>query len=300
MKIAFASCMNRRLFSDQPIWKDMAQVAPDYLFLLGDQIYMDYFPDLGAPADWSFDDFATHMRAEYEAQWNERHFSDLVNQLRQDGTQRVHGTWDDHDFAWNNACGRHVSQNKKDISRQLFCQRMNITPAGAGVQYAIDLLHGGLRIGKAIFLDTRWYRDDEGDDRDLLGAEQYEFLKRELHEPLALTVICAGTPMRATGKGWTAYKHEYQRVMKLIGERKVIFLSGDIHENAFLPPSLGTRLYEVISSGAAIKKYAFAGTRRNYGILDWNPTHTDVRLVDKRGSVAYRIDNETYDFEEME
>ena len=300
MKIAFGSCISRRIFPKQPVWDDIAQENPDYLFLLGDQIYMDYFPTLGAPAGWTLQAFRDYMVGEYEAQWSEPHFSKLVTRLNAGGARRVHGTWDDHDFAWNNAPGRLVPQDKKDVARALFCSRMGIKPAGAGVQYSTLLKHEGQTVGKAIFLDTRWYRDVEADNHELLGEEQFKFLQKELEDTHALTIICAGTPMRATGKGWMAYKRDYQRAMNLIGDRKVIFLSGDIHENAFLPPSGGTRLYEIISSGVAIKKFAFAGTRRNYGILDWSPEATHVKLVDKRGSVAYRIDNERFEFEEVE
>mgnify|MGYP003416429934 CR=1 FL=1 len=41
-KIAFASCCRIESFPDQPVWADVAAEDPDYLFLLGDQIYMDY------------------------------------------------------------------------------------------------------------------------------------------------------------------------------------------------------------------------------------------------------------------
>ena len=41
MKIAFASCMCTRVFSDQPVWEQVAAQKPDRLVLLGDSVYLD-------------------------------------------------------------------------------------------------------------------------------------------------------------------------------------------------------------------------------------------------------------------
>jgi len=42
-KIAFTSCMRADAFPVQPVWQVIDEVVdPEYLFLLGDQIYMDF------------------------------------------------------------------------------------------------------------------------------------------------------------------------------------------------------------------------------------------------------------------
>jgi alkaline phosphatase D len=303
MKIAFASCMNLECFPEQQIWAKVAAEEPDYLFLLGDQIYMDYFPHLGAPAGWSDDKFQDVMTRRYKDQWAEPHFHALIQQLRQrqDDGGGVYGTWDDHDFAWNNSNGRNVPESKKRIARGLFAEFVRGgAPVADRIFYSVPLREGAETRGKAIFLDTRSYRDEPGDEKDLLGEEQFDFLNDEMKHSLPLTVVCAGTPMRATGKGWLQYRRDYLRFLKIIGDRKVIFLSGDIHENVFIPPTAGTRLYEIISSGAAVKKYAFVGKRRNYGLLEWSPERTRVKLVDRRGSLSYTISNDSFQYEEHE
>jgi len=307
MKIAFASCMNIDDWPEQSVWSDVGAEDPAYLFLLGDQIYMDFWPHLGDPEGWDDTRFRNEMTARYEKQWAEPNFGPLVARLRQrqndDGG--VYGTWDDHDFAWNNANGLEVPESKKAISRQLFFQ---FTGGGAPVSdhiyRSVLLREGGETVGKAIFLDTRSYRDDPGDDKALLGDAQFEFLRQEMQHQLPLTIVCAGTPMRATGKGWLQYRNDYRKFMEIVGDKKVLFLSGDIHENAFLPPSnsavAGSKLYEIISSGAAVKKFKFIGKRRNYGLIDWSPARTVVKLVDRRGSLSYTIDNASFEFREHE
>jgi alkaline phosphatase D len=298
MKIAFASCMNIDQFDEQPIWSRVAAEQPDYLFLLGDQIYMDFFPHLGAPEYWSDTQFEQEMSTRYERQWSEPHFSQLLRQVRLRGG--VHGTWDDHDFAWNNANGSVVPLSKKQIAARLFSQFVG-GPAGPnGIFYATPLMAAGTQVGKAIFLDTRWNREAPGDNNNLLGEAQFAFLEAELAQELPLTIICAGTPQRVTGKGWALYRRDWEKFQRLLGQRKALFLSGDIHENAFRAPSRGTQLYEIISSGAAIKKYAVTGARHNYGVLDWSAARTQVKLVDKRGVQLYTINNHTFECQEHE
>ncbi len=299
MKIAFTSCMRIESFPEQQVWKQIAQEKPDYLFLLGDNIYMDFFPDLGKPEHWNDEKFETTMRAKYEAQWAEPNFKSIFSNLRQrqnmDGG--VYGTWDDHDFAWNNACGVEVPLTKQAIARKLFNQFMQCNPGSDKMYYLVPLNHAGKIVGKAIFLDTRSYRDLPGKSGRLLGEEQFQFLKQELNHPYPLTILCAGTPMRASG-GWKQYHQDYSRFLDLIGSRKLVFLSGDIHENNFIPPSNRNNLFEIISSGAAIYKYKFIGKRRNYGILDWSPDKVRVKLVDRHQVQSYTINNDDFSYVE--
>jgi phosphodiesterase/alkaline phosphatase D-like protein len=313
MKIAFTSCMNFEAGPGgyQRVWDRIAQAQPDYLFLLGDQIYMDYFPHLRAPAHWDVDTFASVMQQKYEAQWAVPNFNALRTALRQrqgvDGG--VYGTWDDHDFAWNNAHGSEVPLPVKQASRKLFTQFMQIEqlqepvhldPQTDGVYYAVALMHQQQRVGKAIFLDTRWYSEEPGDAQPLLGARQLGFLQQELAGEQGLVLICAGTPIRATGNGWMRYRDDYAKFRELIYQRNIIFLTGDIHENAFLPPAGETKMFEVVSSGAFVTKYRYIGDRENFGILDYTPARTDIKLFDIHGLEHHNvIDNATFEHEEI-
>ncbi|MFM9924818.1 alkaline phosphatase D family protein [Variovorax sp. H27-G14] len=302
MKIAFASCMNLRPGHAQPVWDRIAAHKPDYLFLLGDQIYMDFFPHLEEPKHWADDYFGQVMAQKYTDQWNVPGFKQLVASMRerQGPEGGVYGTWDDHDFAWNNACGSQVNAAKKNMSRALFAQFMQIDPPVAGLYYSTPLSHAGQRIGRAIFLDTRWYSEEPGDSHTLLGEDQFQFLQQELQDENGFVVICAGMPIRATGNGWMRYRDEYAKFRALIQGRNVIFLSGDIHENAFLPPAGATKMFEVISSGAFVTKYKVVGERENFGILDYTPTVTDIQLFDKHGLEHHNvIDNATFDHQEL-
>ena len=313
MKIAFTSCMNFKSGPDgyQHVWDRIAQEQPDYLFLLGDQIYMDFFPDLGEPSKWDAAKFADVMQGKYEAQWNVPNFKALRTALRQrqDNGGGVYGTWDDHDFAWNNAHGSNVKAPVKQETRRLFTKYMEIEqlrnpahldPKIDGIYYSVPLMHQQQRIGKAIFLDTRWYSKDPGDASPLLGQKQLDYLKQELANEQGYVLICAGMPIRATGNGWMRYRDDYAKFREIIYKRNVIFLTGDIHENAFLPPAGETKMFEVVSSGAFVTRYYYTGERENFGILEYSPASTDIKLFDKRGLGRHNvIDNATFVHKEI-
>ncbi|SFQ51429.1 PhoD-like phosphatase [Variovorax sp. OK605] len=307
MKIAFTSCMNFRSGpkGSQRVWNRIAEQQPDYLFLLGDQIYMDFFPDLGEPAEWDVATFEQKMTGHYTDQWGVPNFKLLFDALRQqqDNGGGVYGTWDDHDFAWNNVLGAKVDPAVKAVSRKLFRQFMQIEQVPLqkdGIYYAIPLFHEQQKIGKAIFLDTRWNREKPGDHSALIGDKQFDFLAQELANETGFVLICAGTPIRATGDGWMRYSDEYARLRSLTFGRKTIFLSGDIHENSFVPPGGSTKFFEIVSSGAFVTKYKFAGDRENFGILDFSPERTDVKLFDIHGLEHHKIiDNASFDYQEL-
>lgn len=168
MKIAVTSCSDPFAHPQQEVWTRVAQAAPDHLILLGDQIYMDYGPKIvslfwsnpanGEPAEFSDVAFAAHMYARYAAQWRCMQASGLWTLP----ALKVHGIWDDHDFAWNNSFGagddnpnalkkfRPVPPNKQQVARALFRQffgnlRAPVYPANTLLTQAhIDALNEDL------------------------------------------------------------------------------------------------------------------------------------------------------------
>src|SRR5687767_3937034 len=100
MRIAFASCCLLGHDHEQITWQRIGGQRPDWLILMGDNIYMDYFPDLNAGKCLSDKDFGLLMQSKYQAQFEHPSFNQLI---RGDLGKRpnVLATWDDHDFAWN-------------------------------------------------------------------------------------------------------------------------------------------------------------------------------------------------------
>lgn len=312
IKIAFTSCTRVDVFPVQKQWEKIAIEYPDYLFLLGDNIYMDYGvspfskePN-GSPKTYSDEKFEAVMKAKYERQWNEPHFKKLWD-LMHLKSDRLFGVWDDHDFAWNNACGMHsddskrVPDTKKYISRSLFNKYMYGKDDSQDELYRCIDLPGG----RVVFLDNRSYAQEPGKDKTLLGKEQFEFLKASLAEKFdGYTLICAALSLTQGEENWSRYEDEYSAFVELVKDMKnVFYIAGDIHKNKLLKPRLKKSFFnrkvrpchEIIASGMAVN---YAGLpfsfddRHNWGMVEFNDKGLIVTLVDKNGRQIRKIEKQ--------
>jgi esterase/lipase superfamily enzyme len=238
MKIAFTSCMDATRVGDQIVWDQIASLKPDVLLLLGDQIYMDWgdlFDSNWAQAFKADEDdalkvFATDMYSRYAAQWSVKSFRDLVISLR-GGQKQVLLTWDDHDFAWNNAVGvdspelgkdwdKPVPLQAKAVAKRLFLHFREVVRTRSvaeyptleealGVQKPHKLDHEERGIdGPAVFLDeaerieclmldTRWYRSVRNHgSNEILGRDQNVVLQEAIARGQELLIVAAGSPLK--------------------------------------------------------------------------------------------------------
>lgn len=316
-KIAFTSCIRYEAFQSQPQWKEIEDNNPDFLFLLGDQIYMDYGWKLfnkegnGKPKGYTPSEFERIMESKYRQQWSEPHFKSLLNKMRE--RQGFHGIWDDHDFAWNNACGKDASDEIKQISRRLFHDWMQCSNNRPEVYYTIDI-----PLARVIFLDNRYYATKpNAENATLLGAAQFEFLRSKLEHDLPYTIICSGLTLtqgtkmpftQGTPADWKRFKADYSRFCELISSsKKVLFLGGDIHKNKFLPPSSERPCYEIISSGLAVNYFGLPfgfDDKHNWGLVEYDDTEVIITLIGKNilgksRRSEYRIDSNSWLFQEI-
>lgn len=279
MRIAFTSCFRYEAFPEQPSWKKIEEQDPDFLFLLGDSIYMDYglalFSDeyVKKPKKYSNKKFEEVMLHKYENQFYKvADFVQLVNKMR--AKNGFFAIWDDHDFAWDNAKGALVSIEKKEISTRLFHQFLNCSTNGTKVYYHVDT-----PMARVIFLDNRTDAEQEGIDSKLLSDEQFAFIEEKLRHDREYTLICGGLTLSRGHENWSKYPSQLMRLCRLIENvPKVFFLSGDIHYNDFVPPH--TLTFEdnkfvtppqLISSGLAINYVGLSiglDDRHNWAILD--------------------------------
>ncbi|MDB4223347.1 alkaline phosphatase family protein [Granulosicoccus sp.] len=288
-KIAFTSCMRYQAYPVQPQWLSIEAENPDYLFLLGDQIYMDFgiIGDTknGAPECFSDGKFESEMNRHYENQWNEPNFKKLFGKMK--AKSAVFGIWDDHDFAWNNAFGNSVCESKKIISRRMFHQWMGCSTNLPEIYCHIDIPHA-----RVIFLDTRYYADSPGTSpRKLLGSKQFDFLEQSLNHNSQYTIICSGITLTHGSENWTRFDHDYNRLKALLDDvENVLFLAGDIHANRYSPPDSSRPCHEIVSSGLAINKLGLPFTgRHNWGILELDENEVLINLVDMKKQQRFHI-----------
>jgi phosphodiesterase/alkaline phosphatase D-like protein len=307
IKIAFTSCARFKPNQPQRGWCEIEAADPDYLFLLGDQIYMDFgfWPfssePQGKPQKYTVEQFATVMRQKYEQQWAEPHFKRLLTRMRAKGG--FFGIWDDHDFAWNNAYGNdptlpedvHLPQ-KKVIARALFHEFMNCATQPPEVYGYTDMTHA-----RVIFLDNRYHATPlDAPHPALMGSQQMAFLADHLQHDRRYTLVCGGLSLNQSAENWSRYQAEFAQFTQLLKQHpRVIYLGGDIHKNLFEAPSVSglPPCYQIISSGLCVNMLGLPfdfDTRRNWTLLEIDDAEVLVNQHDKHGVTRYRIDAATW------
>jgi len=304
-RIAFTSCVRFKPGQAQTGWRDILAADPDYLFLLGDQIYMDFglWPFsaeyAGRPKSYSPARFARVMRDKYERQWSEPNFAALLAHMR--AKNGFYGVWDDHDFAWNNAYGNDASlpadaamAEKRDIARGLFHEFMACAPQPPEVYGCIDV-----PLTRVIFLDNRYHATPlDAPEPALMGPVQMDFLRRHLQHEHPYTLICAGLSLSHSSENWSRYTAEFAEFRQLLqgsqGLQRVLYLGGDVHKNAFGAPAASgvPPCYEVISSGLCVNYLGLPfefDRRRNWTLLTLQAQQVLVEQFDKSGVSRYSI-----------
>jgi alkaline phosphatase D len=204
--LAFGSCADDRPGLLNPVWPAIQKDQPDVLVLLGDTPYID----------------------STELSMQRRRYVDFF------------ATWDDHDFAMDNANGKVAG---KENSRKAFLEHHGNPSAGEDGQG----LYTHFRRGPVdvFLLDTRWFMETEPSFADpskptLLGAKQWAWLRRELQASTApFKVLASGIvwndAVDAKKKDtWAGYAHERAAVFKFIAENKiegVVLVGGDLHRS---------------------------------------------------------------------
>jgi hypothetical protein len=305
--IAFTSCTRYKPGQAQTVWRDILQADPDYLFLLGDQIYMDFglWPFSrsynGKPRKDSLAQFEATMRSRYEQQWADPHFARLLAHMR--AKRGLFGVWDDHDFAWNNAYGADAScppnaklAEKVAVSRRLFHQFMDCAPQAPLVYGSQDTA-----LARFIFLDNRSYATPLSAPKPvLMGDAQMDFLEQQLAHDLPYTLICGGLTLLNSAENWSRYADEFARFQRLVQQRPgVLYLGGDVHRNLFTPPQAHglPPCYELVSSGACVNYLGLPfefDRRRNWSLLQLEPQAVQLSQFDKHSVTRWHIDRASW------
>lgn len=284
MKIAFTSCIQYENFNRQPEWKDIEAQSPDYLFLLGDQIYIDLNDKKANIKNLSLEEFKSIVFKKYEQQWKEPNFQSLIQVMKK--KKGLFGIWDDHDFLWNNARGgeqNSVEDKKKiEFSRKIFHQYFENCSANLPeLFYHIDTEYA-----RVIFLDNRSYAFKNHQGKSLLGEKQFQFLEEKLIHNKAFTLICGGITLSAglrvgiADENWKDYPADLERLCHLTSKAKnVLFLAGDVHSNQFISPiSLDKGKVtppQIISSGMQVKMFY---NRHNWAMLEFSKQGVQVQF----------------------
>jgi len=281
--IAFGSCNRQSL--PQPLWPIISKNTPDLWIWSGDNIYGDS-KDPKVIAER----YKTQIeRPDYQA------FSQRFP---------IVGTWDDHDYGWNNA-GREYPIKQATQGMALdFMQVPADDPRRhrPGIYGAYDFGPEGQRV-KVILLDGRYFATHKNaENPELIGEPQKTWLANQLKNSAAqIHLIVSGIqviPEDHNWESWAQYPADREWLLNLIAETKtpgVIFISGDrhIHELSMLKDvRIDYPLVDATSSGLTHSWENFKGepnqhrvgevyTQLGFGLIhfDWQePSYTSVSV----------------------
>jgi phosphodiesterase/alkaline phosphatase D-like protein len=291
--LAFTSCFSAEWYPEQPVWREIAAAEPDHLVLLGDSIYIDVSRAYNTPdiPTLSASVFAQHVLDLYRLQLAQPDFRAL---LARPGLQ-VHAIWDDHDFLFNDAGGAQAMRDSKLAplvlaSRALFAA---FVAALRGEPFPSALPgwdaqtpppgYRALDLGDGLRLHLTDGRSARDRGSALLGTDQMAALARDVRDsdPATVHLIASGsTFVHARGESWADAPIERDALLALAAERRLLMLSGDIHENRWSSHAAGTTwLHEATASGAALRHGVNQGfRRRNWGLLRVDDDALRIRL----------------------
>jgi alkaline phosphatase D len=240
VRLAISSCA-REDEGSRAVWRRMAEEKVDGVVLIGDTPYIDS-TEL---------EKQTQRHREFAAV---REYQELLR------ARPCWWTWDDHDFAGNDASGLAVG---KENSRLVFMRYRPQREYGDGT----GGIYTSFRRGpvEVFVLDTRWYSMTEPSFASphkptMLGAKQWEWLQKGLLASTApFKLLACGViwddKESSESDDWGTYKHELTTIQKFIGEQRipgVILMGGDIHASRVLrydtKKAVGYNLVQFIAS----------------------------------------------------
>lgn len=300
-RIAFGSCLVQS--EPQPVWDAIRRCEPDFMLLLGDNVYADT-TDLA------------HMRAQYALLGANPGFRRLRARVP------LLATWDDHDYGENDAGGDFpLKRESKRIMLDFFDEpARSARRAREGIYESYYFGEAPRRL-QVILLDLRSFRSRLNHDGtgyvpwpdgsgELLGEEQWRWLERELARPADLRILGSSIQLVSgehPWEKWANFPREKERLLALLdryGVRNLLTVSGDMHIaelSAERTPG-GIPLYDFTSSGLNrrerfenlpnSRRLAYLDDAENFGLLrvQWLSREVRVRLECRRatGALAFR------------
>lgn len=293
-RILFGSCVKQD--KPMPIFEKIVAARPELFIFLGDNIYADT-TDMDV------------MRAKYAKLAADAGFAKLMKACP------VLATWDDHDYGANDAGAEYPLRVE---SQQIFVDFWRDPPDSPrrkrpGVYDAHVFGPEGRRV-QVILLDTRYFRGPlkkgerriggpylPTDDKSvtMLGADQWEWLERQLRIPAELRIIASSIQCLSAAAGqetWSNLPHERERLFQLIDDTHaggVLLISGDRHwaELSMVADDVPYPLYDLTSSSfnqlhtrgtPTDNKYRTGSPtyhRENFGSITVNWERSDPEVV---------------------
>lgn len=251
--IAVASCASDFFQEHKNQWTELLAKNPDALFLIGDNVYVDYKNGHKL--------LAITKKTIWERYFDAR---DIYQLFRSPRLVPIYANWDDHDYGANNAGANFkYKETAKKVFDTFFPKLTNqsLVATGPGVSGHVRLS------GQSFyFLDNRSFRSPEKSKvgQTHFGKVQENWLFSAIAESKDPVWLISGDQFFGAYHPHESYQGNHpvsfdQFIFRLRqADRKVIFLSGDRHLSEIMkipPNALGKETFELTSSGIHTKMY---------------------------------------------
>ena len=164
LKVAICSCLNDNYFSEQiKSWNSVSDLRPDYIFLIGDNVYADIGDKL-SELNGCKPERLLNRYIETRTRLELFYLKQLIP---------IAMIWDDHDYGKNNGGSdyKYKLASKKIFKDFSLNENPEVSKDGLGVSFKLKLANINF-----LFLDDRFYRDKKYH----FGKEQEEWLFKNL------------------------------------------------------------------------------------------------------------------------
>ncbi len=252
LKILIASCMSdaAEASAQKEIWNRAFQENPDFMLLIGDNVY----------ADWSPEGKVEVTPKLLSKRYTETRLA--LQAFRQKKLIPTFSVWDDHDYGQNN--GTKDFKYKRQVS-QLFSQFFPIRPLGSsyitgpGISSKIHLPNLDL-----ILLDNRSFRTEKSTQGGTHFGEDQEAWLFDGMDSKKLNILISGDQWFGGYHPFESFEGDHPENFKtFLGKLKsksspVLFISGDRHLSEIIKvpdQALGRKSYEITSSAIHANVY---------------------------------------------
>lgn len=250
LNLVVASCMDDFLDKAYAIWDELAKKNPEYLLLIGDNVYADKDGNAGGIATTP------------EVLW--KRYVDVRLSLPlyfQEKLIPTHALWDDHDYGQNNSGAMYEHKiASKEIFNAFWAQ--DLSEENWFKSYGVG---GLLSLGdfNLYFLDGRMFRSPEKTGSHL-GLEQEAWLMEKLKQENSPSLLIKGDQFFGGYHDYESFEgnhpENFKDFTKELRNLKTpfVFISGDRHMSEIMqfPRALFTRpSFEITSSPIHAKMF---------------------------------------------
>ncbi|MBU6196937.1 MAG: alkaline phosphatase family protein [Cyanobacteria bacterium REEB446] len=253
LKVAVCSCLNDNYFSEQiKSWNSVSKLSPDYIFLIGDNVYADIGDKL-SELNGCKPERLLNRYIETRTRLELFYLKKLIP---------IAMIWDDHDYGKNNGGSNYKYKlaSKKIFKDFSLNENPEVSEDGLGAGFKLKLTNINF-----LFLDDRFYRDKKYH----FGKEQEEWLFKNLEatenakkaeiienpEP-SQSVIISGDQFFGKYHPFESFEgnqaENFKKFIEKISNLKStpLFISGDRHisELQKIDLSPNKKIFEITSS----------------------------------------------------